>query len=1456
MAGLTSFAVSEITTEVLRRQLIQEGMQVAESLAERSLLALIYHSEETAQDNAKVIMNFPGVMGLTIEADDGSVLYRNGFTNIVVGYDKAKLSSAGLIKETPKYWIFASPVLAEEDLGDGWSEVFGEGGRERTLLGYVTVIVGKETLFAMNRNILRGNLVITTVLAGLLLLLLLFMTRRLINPLERLAETMRQAEDGDSLVRADIKGPNDLEDMQHAFNTMMEVLESREAELRRARDVALRSARVKGEFAANVTHELRTPMNAVLGMMDLLLTMGLTEKQKEYVSTAINSGESLLELIDEILNFSELDAGKIVIKESPCSLPEFMDDVIGLLASQVLKKKIDLGYLIKADVPKLVRFDVSRLKQVLINLIGNAGKFTQFGQIAITIDTRENDENAQEWLRFEVRDTGIGISEENQEKIFEAFTQADSSSVKEYGGTGLGLTITKQLVELMGGEISVSSQPSVGSTFWFTIPLIAESSDRALEQPVIPSEFNGRRVLLIDDSPVVREFAADRLASMGVDCVCASSGLQGLELIRQTPVENSFDVVFVDEDMPGLRGNDLVKLIKQDKNLKVGLIAFLVNPWNDAEISKAGEFPQIVKPLQSDAFFQFFTRLNAAPAPEEAQALEKQEQPVLPLLKGKAILVVDDNRPNQQVAQGMLDRFGFQCDIADNGKEAIDAVVRKQYDLILMDSYMPVMDGCEATRQIRMLEADSDKLPIIAMTANNTEEEKERCSKAGMVDFISKPLRLEELKKKLEKWLAMEQGSLPTQKPPTLPEAYRNDTAKAYDPNVVQALRESVGEVVNSMIEAFLEDTPVYLQSLKNALANRDAKQVRELAHTIKGSASNFGATLVVQLSRELENASANDDLSGASRLTDALHEAYAILSKVLESELTQYSQIPSRNAANYDVLIVDDDRSLRMALKNVFADEDYKIIEASTGLEALSCCQRKMPDLILMDAMMPDIDGFTACERIRQAPHGADIPVLMITALDNEDAIVKAFAVGATDYIPKPIHFAVLKQRVARLIKASKTEKHVKQLAYHDQLTGLPNRTNLMQQLRVMVNRASLGEQKVAILFLDLDRFKMINDTLGHDAGDLLLKAVADRIRRCVRECDFIARLGGDEFTIVLENIEKLDVVSNVAEKICSSLTQPFVFLQQKMYVTASIGISIFPEHGEDSGSLLKHADSAMFCAKEQRNGYSFYEEGMEDEIARRLELERELRYAIASDNLVLYYQAQVDFASGEVVGAEALIRWEHEVHGLLSPAEFIPLAEETELINKIGDWVVDRACRQLSEWQRKGLSLKLSVNLSGRELQGINLHQKLSSTLQKHNVKPQNLEIEITESMIMENPGENENELNKLKEMGITLAIDDFGSGFSSLNYLKRLPVDVLKIDRAFVTDIVVDENDRAIVEGIIALARSLGLKTVAEGVETEEQKQLLKELGCNYYQGYLSSMPLPAEHFEQTFFSVTVA
>ncbi|MEZ5529961.1 MAG: EAL domain-containing protein [Porticoccaceae bacterium] len=1463
MALITSVAVSNISSQIFRDRQIEQGLQVADSLAKQGDLALLYQSRESAKVLVDNALNFPGVKSVTVYTETGTTLYSS--KNEEQHLD-SKTEHVKLIHENKNSWIFLAPVLAGESQDNIWNEFDSAQTEREELLGYIYLQVGKDTAILMEQSILRSNLLISLVVAVILLLMLLGISRRLTNPLEKLASTMKRAEEGDSIIRADLGGPADIADMQHAFNSMMEALETRQQELMRAMSAALESARVKGEFAANVTHELRTPMNAVLGMLDLLMTMGLSPKQQEYVETAKTSGEGLLELIDEILTFSEIDSNNLTIKKEDCSLDELLDEVISLLANQALKKKIDLGYFIEDAAPYFIHGDASRIRQVIINLVGNAIKFTEIGEVSIRISCCDNDAGSSECklLKVKVEDTGIGIGEDNLQRIFDAFTQVDSSSTKKYEGTGLGLAISKQIVELMGGEIGVASEVGKGSSFYFTLP----TGTVALtipEKPPVNKDLSGKRALLVDNSNIVGVYGGQQLGQLGLCCDVIDSGLKALEHIRQLSNHGStLDILLIDEEMPGLRASDFLRLVQDERSVSGCQIIVMNNPWDKDSPEKIEGVAYLSKPLKGSevkvCVEQHLLGTSAVvdTSRTKGRKLEKLYQ------RPRHVLVVDDNRANQQVAIGMLERMGCQCQLAENGKVAVEAIVRQRFDAVLMDCYMPVMNGYDATKQIRMYEGRKDGskgMPIIAMTANNTQTEVDRCNAAGMDDFLSKPLRIDELKKMLLKWVPTDPGesmSIEDESREFGVVEPQNDLVlgAGFDPLVIQELKDSVGEVLVSMIEAFLEDTPVYLQSLQHAILDGDAKKVRELAHTVKGSASNFGARQVSDLAKLLEEKGATNDLDGTENLHKQLKEAYSVLGKSLQNYIVENDASQKVRGGKYHILVVDDDRSMRMALKNVFKGDDYVIEEAGNGLQAVSLCQRNMPDLVLMDAMMPEVDGFAACERIRQLPNGADTPVLMVTALEDENSIVKAFSSGATDYIPKPIHFSVLKQRVARLIQANKVEKHVKQLAYHDPLTGLPNRTHLMQQLRLMLNRAQLEEKQVAILFLDLDRFKMINDTLGHDAGDLLLKAVSERIRRCVRSQDFIARLGGDEFTVVLEGVTDLETVSKIAAKICDALSQPFVFLQQKMFVTTSIGISVFPQDGQDIGALMKHADSAMFRAKEQRNNYCFYVEGMEDEIARRMEIERELRHAVDADELVLFYQPKIDVASGELMGVEALIRWQHPRHGFISPDMFIPMAEETGLINQVSDWVMHTACRQLKQWQHQGYQLQMAVNLSGKDVQLEGFKEKMQKVVESYQIPPKVLELEITEGTLMENPEEMEAELNALREIGLTLAIDDFGSGFSSLNYLKRLPVDVLKIDRMFIRDLETDESDKAIVSGIVALAKSMGLKTVAEGVENEEQYQLLQGLGCDICQGYYFSKPLSQDDFEKKYFHRVVA
>ncbi len=419
---------------------------------------------------------------------------------------------------------------------------------------------------------------------------------------------------------------------------------------------------------------------------------------------------------------------------------------------------------------------------------------------------------------------------------------------------------------------------------------------------------------------------------------------------------------------------------------------------------------------------------------------------------------------------------------------------------------------------------------------------------------------------------------------------------------------------------------------------------------------------------------------------------------------------------------------------------------------------------------------------------------------------------------------------------------------AFHDALTGLPNRTLFKDRLEQAL---SLGrrdqERKVAVMLLDLDRFKIINDTLGHNVGDQLLQEVAHRLRGCLRESDTVARLGGDEFTLLLPQIDKPEDAALVAAKILEALRQPFHLGGKDLFVTPSIGISVFPEDGDDADTLIKRADSAMYYVKERgRANFYLYTDELETQPTQRLEMESQLYSALERREFIVYYQPQLDLASGQVYGAEALIRWRHPIMGLVPPSDFIPLSEETGLIVPIGAWVLQTACMQAKNWIKGGMSpdLLIAVNLSPRQFHRIDIVKLVKDALDYSGLEPKNLELEITESLAMQDVEYSVRTLHALAELGVQLAIDDFGTGYSSLNYLKKMPVNTLKIDRSFVHDITIDQDDAAIVSAVISMAHSLGLTVIAEGVETPEQLNVLKVLGCDRVQGYLFSRPLPPE------------
>ncbi len=426
--------------------------------------------------------------------------------------------------------------------------------------------------------------------------------------------------------------------------------------------------------------------------------------------------------------------------------------------------------------------------------------------------------------------------------------------------------------------------------------------------------------------------------------------------------------------------------------------------------------------------------------------------------------------------------------------------------------------------------------------------------------------------------------------------------------------------------------------------------------------------------------------------------------------------------------------------------------------------------------------------------------------------------------------------------------EARIEHLAYHDSLTGLPNRAMLMDRLGQALSQAQRLDQQVAVLFMDLDRFKLVNDSLGHHAGDVLLQEIARRLRATLRDNDTVARVGGDEFQVVVSNVAGSVDAARIAEKLMRTLGEPFVLGGQELHVTASLGVSLFPRDGASGELLLKYADTALYEAKgEGRNAYRFFSPEMDAQAHGRLRLENDLRRAVERHELELHYQPQLDLSTGEVCAVEALVRWRHPVRGLVMPSAFIPMAEETGLVLGIGEWVLNEACRQVAQWQRDGLAdnlspLRVAVNISARQLQRPGLDGAVRRALQLSGLPAECLELEITESSVMLDPQHAQSVLQSLRELGVQLSIDDFGTGYSSLAYLKRLPLDRLKIDRSFIGGIPTDSDDAAIVETIIVMTHKLGLRVIAEGVETLEQRLQLVRQGCDEMQGFLLAHPAP--------------
>lgn len=593
--------------------------------------------------------------------------------------------------------------------------------------------------------------------------------------------------------------------------------------------------------------------------------------------------------------------------------------------------------------------------------------------------------------------------------------------------------------------------------------------------------------------------------------------------------------------------------------------------------------------------------------------------------------------------------------------------------------------------------------------------------------------------------------------------------------------------------------------------------------------------------------------------------------------QTAQSMQTAPRTADQHPkVLVSDDDMNVRLLTRQCLEAEDMVVVEAADGHQALEVFIRERPDFIFLDVEMPGMTGLEVCRRIRGMPQGANIPIMIVTGSDDRKSIDEGFEAGATQYKTKPVNWSLLGRDVQYMLRASnafnslkRQEDRLRYLAYYDPLTNLPNRRSFNEQLNRILKRAQRTGTSAALLFIDLDNFKRINDSIGHGRGDRLLVEIAKRLSNELREDDAlnyfsdtfsetcgsdvtlddrnteIARLGGDEFTVVLSDVKDIRDVEVVGGRIIASLSQPIALHSHNPVVTPSIGIAMYPQDGIDADSLVRNADTAMYAAKaDGRACFRFYNEEMNARSVEQLKLEEDLREAMRQNQLELRYQPQVDTKTGAVVSLEALVRWKHPRRGLISPGDFIPVAERTGQIIELGEWVMSEVARHCTYWETLGLDhFRVCVNISPLQFNQPELTQTIRDFLDRSGLDPRRIELELTESAIMTDARANIEKLKELAALGLDLAVDDFGTGYSSLSYLKRFPITTLKIDQSFVADMS-STDGAAIVDAIIVLAKTLNLRSIAEGIETQEQLRHLVKNKCDLLQGYYFARPLYPE------------